>query len=96
MFSKVGSARRSWRHDQDGVDNGLGSDSRGVLGHPPDLFGPNTLAAQYLMFAVMVHLFVVVLIGPYCFVMVPSGRDGGGRTRPVGTPKGVLLVNPEC
>jgi len=41
------------------------------------LFAPNTLAAQYLKFAVMLILFLVILIGSYWFVMVPSGRNGG-------------------
>ena len=39
------------------------------------LFGPNTLTSQYLRFAIMVLLFLVILIGSYWFVMVPSGRD---------------------
>ena len=40
------------------------------------LFGPATQAAEYLKFAVMLLLFVVILIGSYWFVMVPSGRHG--------------------
>jgi hypothetical protein len=40
------------------------------------LFGPATQAAEYLKFAVMLLLFVVILIGSYWFVMVPSGRNG--------------------
>ena len=42
------------------------------------LFGPKTPAAEYeyLKFAVMLILFLVILIGSYWFVMVPSGRNG--------------------
>jgi hypothetical protein len=40
------------------------------------LFGPNTLAAQYLKFAIMLLLFLATLIGSYWFVMVPDGRNG--------------------
>jgi hypothetical protein len=43
------------------------------------LFGPNTLAAQYLKFAVMLLLFAVILIGSYWFVVVPTGRNGRGE-----------------
>jgi hypothetical protein len=39
------------------------------------LFGPNTLTAQYLKFAVMLLLFAVILVGSYWFVMVPTGRE---------------------
>jgi hypothetical protein len=46
------------------------------------LFGPNTLAAQYLKFAIMLLLFAVILIGSYWFVMVPSGRNGSGENPP--------------
>jgi hypothetical protein len=48
------------------------------------LFGPKTQAAEYLKFAVMLLLFVVILIGSYWFVMVPSGRNGR-RENPTGT-----------
>ena len=48
------------------------------------LFGPNTVAAQYLKFAIMLLLFVVILIGSYWFVMVPDGRNGR-REDPSGT-----------
>jgi hypothetical protein len=48
------------------------------------LFGPNTLAAQYLKFAIMLLLFAIILIGSYWFVMVPSGRNGR-RENPIGT-----------
>jgi hypothetical protein len=41
----------------------------------PHLFG-QTQAAEYLKFAIMLLLFVVILIGSYWFVMVPSGRNG--------------------
>src|SRR5215204_3947392 len=49
------------------------------------LFGPKTPAAEYeyLKFAVMLILFLVILIGSYWFVMVPTGRYGG-RENPVG------------
>jgi hypothetical protein len=47
------------------------------------LFGPNTQAAQYLKFALMLLLFGVILIGSYWFVMVPSGRNGR-RENPTG------------
>jgi hypothetical protein len=39
------------------------------------LFGPNTLEAQYLKFAIMLLLFLVMLVGSYWFVMVPPGRE---------------------
>jgi nitrogen fixation/metabolism regulation signal transduction histidine kinase len=50
------------------------------------LFGPKTPAAEYeyLKFAVMLILFLVILIGSYWFVMVPSGRNGR-RENPTGT-----------
>ena len=50
------------------------------------LFGPKTPAAEYeyLKFAVMLILFLVILIESYWFVMVPSGRNGG-RENPTGT-----------
>ena len=48
------------------------------------LFGPNTVEAQYLKFAIMLLLFVVILIGSYWFVMVPDGRNGR-REDPSGT-----------
>jgi hypothetical protein len=49
------------------------------------LFGPETPAAEYeyLKFAVMLIMFLVILIGSYWFVMVPSGRNGG-RANPIG------------
>gem|GEM_PF-1697450 len=47
------------------------------------LFGPNTVEAQYVKFAIMLLLFVVILIGSYWFVMVPSGRNGR-RENPTG------------
>ncbi len=40
------------------------------------LFGPNTVEAQYVKFAVMVLLFLVMVVGSYWFVMVPSERTG--------------------
>ena len=48
------------------------------------LFGPKTQAAEYLKFAVMLLLFVVILTGSYWFVMVPSGRNGRRRESPTG------------
>jgi len=48
------------------------------------LFGPTTVASQYVKFAIMLLLFLVILVGSYWFVMVPSGRNG--RTEnPTGT-----------
>src|SRR5215210_8524118 len=57
----------------------------GLCGTLLTLFGPETLAAEYeyLKFAVMLILFLVILIGSYWFVMVPSGRNGG-RENPTG------------
>jgi hypothetical protein len=43
------------------------------------LFGPNTFEAQLVKFAIMLLLFLVILIGSYWFVMVPSGREGQER-----------------
>jgi hypothetical protein len=40
------------------------------------LFGPNTVASQYVKFAMMVVLFLFILVGSYWFVMVPSQRNG--------------------
>jgi hypothetical protein len=48
------------------------------------LLGPATQAAEYLKFAMMLIMFVVILIGSYWFVMVPSGRNGR-RENPTGT-----------
>ena len=53
------------------------------------LFGPNTFEAQLVKFAIMLLLFVVILIGSYWFVMVPSG-SAGRRGRPVWTQKGAI------
>jgi hypothetical protein len=47
------------------------------------LFGPNTLAAQYLKFAVMLLLFAVILIGAYWFLVVPTATNGR-RENPTG------------
>jgi hypothetical protein len=41
------------------------------------LFGPITVASEYVKFAIMMVLFLAILIGSYWFVMVPSGRNGG-------------------
>jgi hypothetical protein len=59
------------------------------------LFGPTTVASQYVKFAIMLLMFVVILIGSYWFVMVPSGTNGGERTRAIQTPKRVPIVKPE-
>ena len=50
------------------------------------LFGPETPAAEYeyLKFAVMLIMFLVILVGSYWFVMVPTGRNGR-RENPTGT-----------
>jgi hypothetical protein len=40
------------------------------------LFGPTTVASQYVKFAIMLLMFVVILVGSYWFAMVPSGRNG--------------------
>jgi hypothetical protein len=40
------------------------------------LFGPTTVASQYVKFAIMLLLFLVILVGSYWFVMVPSARNG--------------------
>ena len=47
------------------------------------LFGPNTFEAQLVKFAIMLLLFLVILIGSYWFVMVPSERNGS-RENPSG------------
>jgi len=49
------------------------------------LFGPNTFQAQLVKFAIMLVLFLVMLIGSYWFVMVPSDRTGRRRENPSGT-----------
>ena len=56
------------------------------------LFGPNTFEAQLVKFAIMLLLFLVILIGSYWFVMVPSGRNDStentsGRDARGGTPR---------
>jgi len=51
----------------------------GLSGTVITLFGPNTLNAQYLKFAIMLVLFLVMLVGSYWFVMVPPGREGQER-----------------
>ncbi|MDQ3182476.1 MAG: hypothetical protein M3Q62_02830 [Actinomycetota bacterium] len=56
----------------------------GLSGTLLTLFGPKTVEAEYLKFAVMMLLFVVILIGSYWFVMVPTGRNGR-RENPTGT-----------
>ena len=44
------------------------------------LFGPNTFQAQLVKFAIMLLLFLVMLVGSYWFVMVPSDRSGRRRS----------------
>ena len=39
------------------------------------LFGPNTFEAQLVKFAIMLLLFLVILVGSYWFVMVPTARE---------------------
>jgi hypothetical protein len=56
----------------------------GLSGTALTLFGPNTLNAQYLKFAIMLLLFLVMLVGSYWFVMVPPGREGQERERQQG------------
>jgi hypothetical protein len=56
----------------------------GLSGTVLTLFGPNTLNAQYLKFAIMLVLFLVILVGSYWFVMVPPGRDRQERVRQQG------------
>ena len=53
----------------------------GFTGTLLTLFGPNTLNAQYLKFAIMLLLFLVMLVGSYWFVMVPPGRERQERER---------------
>jgi membrane-bound ClpP family serine protease len=55
------------------------------------LFGPNTFEAQLVKFAIMLLLFLVMLVGSYWFVMVPTERTGstenpGGRGSEGDTP----------
>ena len=45
------------------------------------LFGPTTVASQYVKFAIMLLLFLVMLVGSYWFVMVPPGRERQERER---------------
>jgi hypothetical protein len=40
------------------------------------LFGPKVQGAEYLKFTIMLILFLVILVGSYWFVMVPTGRNG--------------------
>jgi len=53
----------------------------GLSGTVLTLFGPNTLEAQYVKFAIMLLLFLVMLVGSYWFVMVPPGRERQERER---------------
>ena len=56
----------------------------GFCGTLLTLFGPNTVEAEYVKFAIMLLLFVVILIGSYWFVMVPDERNGR-RENPTAT-----------
>jgi hypothetical protein len=53
----------------------------GFCGTLLTLFGPNTFEVQYVKFAIMVLLFLVILVGSYWFVMVPPGRERQERER---------------
>jgi hypothetical protein len=64
----------------------------GFCGTLLTLFGPKTQATEYLKFAVMLLLFLVILIGAYWFLVVPTGRNGRrenptGRDAEGGTPR---------
>jgi predicted membrane-bound spermidine synthase len=48
------------------------------------LFGPNTVASQYVKFAIMMVLFLAILVGSYWFVMVPPGGERQERERQEG------------
>jgi hypothetical protein len=48
------------------------------------LFGPSTVASQYVKFAIMLVLFLAILVGSYWFVMVPPGRERQERERQEG------------
>ena len=48
------------------------------------LFGPSTVASQYVRFAIMLVMFLVILVGSYWFVMVPPGRERQERGRQEG------------
>ena len=39
------------------------------------LFGPNTVEAQYVKFAIVVVSLLAILVGSYWFVMVPPGGE---------------------
>jgi uncharacterized membrane protein len=56
----------------------------GFTGTLLTLFGPNTLQAQYLKFAIMVVLFLVIMVGCYWFVVVPGARNARRRENPSG------------
>ena len=48
----------------------------GLSGTLLTLFGPKVQGAEYLKFTIMLLLFLVILVGSYWFVMVPTGRNG--------------------
>ena len=58
------------------------------------LFGPTTVASQYVKFAIMLVLFLVILVGSYWFVMVPSGRNGRREKLSVRDAEGGTLREP--
>ena len=47
----------------------------GLSGTVLTLFGPNTLEAQYLKFAIILVLFLVIMVGCYWFLVVPGGSN---------------------
>jgi hypothetical protein len=48
------------------------------------LFGPSTVASQYVKFAIMLLMFLVILVGSYWFVMVSPGSGRQVRERQEG------------
>jgi len=47
----------------------------GFAGTLLTLFGGGSVTMEYLEFAVALLLFLVMLIGSYCFVIVEPGKD---------------------
>ena len=66
----------------------------GFTGTLLTLFGPNTLQAQYLKFAIMVALFLVIMVGCYWIVVAPGASNARRRESPSGreAEEGVLLL----
>ena len=48
------------------------------------LFGPSTVASQYVKFSIMVISLLAILVGSYWFVMVPPGTERQVRERQEG------------